>query len=363
MNIKDIKYTKTTNSEFVKTLNAKVKSYFDTNNKSMHANTQMVLKTIIIVTIYFVPLAVFYSTLLTNVWLMFGLWIWAGIGMAGIGMAVMHDANHGAYSSNAKVNKYMSLWLHAVGGYVITWKLQHNVLHHSFTNISGYDEDIASGKLMRLSPHEKHHFMYRFQHIYAWFLYALMTVSWTAAKDYKQLYRYHKFGLLKTQTKTFAYRLINLIFTKIGYLTYSLALPMILIPIAWYWILIGYLVMHFTAGFILGITFQCAHVMPSSQYPLPATDGTMDHDKTVHQLLTTTDFAPNSRVISWFLGGLNYQVEHHLFPNICHIHYRKLSKIVKSTIEEFSLPYNVQPSFFTALANHYRMLKTLGNPA
>jgi len=362
MNIKEINYPKSTNSEFVKTLNLKVKRYFESNNKSIHANSQMIIKSIVMVSIYFAPFILFYSTVLSNVWLMLGLWIWAGIGMAGIGMAVMHDANHGAYSSNAKVNKYMGMWIHAVGGYATTWKLQHNVLHHSFTNISGYDEDIAAGKLLRLSPHEKHHFLYRFQHVYAWFLYGLLTVSWTVAKDYKQLYRYHKFGLLKTQNKSFTKRMINLVLIKIVYLSYSLVLPLILIPISWYWIVLGYLIMHFTAGVILGTTFQCAHVMPTSEYPLPDKDGSIDHDKTVHQILTTSDFAPNSTVISWFLGGLNYQVEHHLFPYICHIHYKKLSKIVKSTVVEFSLPYHVQPTFFKAIFSHYKMLKMLGNP-
>jgi len=135
---------------------------------------------------------------------------------------------------------------------------------------------------------------------------------------------------------------------------------MLVLPFAWYWILIFFITMHFISGFVLTIIFQTAHVVPTSAYPLPNENGSVQNSWAVHQLLTTSDYSPKNKIFSWLIGGLNYQVEHHLFPNISHVHYKNIATMVKETAQKYSLPYHVQPGFLKALLEHAKMLKKLG---
>jgi linoleoyl-CoA desaturase len=80
----------------------------------------------------------------------------------------------------------------------------------------------------------------------------------------------------------------------------------------------------------------------------------------VHQLQTTSNFAGKNRILSWYIGGLDYQIEHHLFPSISHIHYHSISPIVKETAREFGLDYNAKTDFLNALGSHIRMLRNMG---
>ena len=221
------------------------------------------------------------------------------------------------------------------------------------------DEDIDLDPLMRFSPDQKRKKFHRFQHIYAWFLYGFMTISWALDKDFQQLFRYKRKGLLKIHKINFSKSFSFLICSKLFYYGYMLVLPIIVSP-SWWMALVGFFVMHFIAGFVLAIVFQCAHVVENADYPKPKDGGNMEHNWFAHQLHTTSNFASNSRLFSWFVGGLNFQVEHHLFPNICHVHYKKISPIVKKTAEEFGLPYHSFRTFFDALSCHTRQLKKLG---
>ncbi|WP_421978500.1 fatty acid desaturase family protein [Roseivirga seohaensis] len=360
MKYKAIKFSRSNQAEFISDLRKRVKEYFETNEISVYGNTTMVTKTIVMFLLYFAPYAFMLSGLITNTWVLLLMWAIMGIGMSGIGLSVMHDANHGAYSKNKHVNKYMGYVMNIIGASAFNWKVQHNVLHHSFTNIEGMDEDIDPGKLMRLSPHAPLLKVHKLQHIYGWFLYGLMTFLWLTTKDFKQLYRYKKLGLLKAQKRTYTGVLIETIISKIVYYGYALVLPLIFIPAPTWVVLLGFFIMHFITGLSLGLIFQPAHVMPTSEYPIPDDTGNLETNWAVHQLFTTTNFAPKSKLFSWYVGGLNFQIEHHLFPNICHVHYKKISKIVMETTKEYGLPYNSEKSFFSAVAAHAKMLKSLG---
>jgi linoleoyl-CoA desaturase len=273
----------------------------------------------------------------------------------------MHDANHRSYSKNQKVNKILSLSLYLLGGFPPTWQYQHNTLHHGFTNIDDHDEDIDPGKILRLSPNKPHFKYHRFQQWYAWFLYGLMTITWSIDKDFKQLFRYKNEGITNHAKKSFGSLLTILIASKIFYYLYILVLPMLLLPVPWWTVFIFYFIMHFISGVFLGMIFQTAHVMPSSEFPLPDDEGNIENNWAIHQLLTTTDYAPNSKFFSWFVGGLNFQIEHHLFPNICHVHYKKIRPIVEEKARQYNLPYYVQPTFPAAVKDHFYMLKDLGS--
>jgi linoleoyl-CoA desaturase len=187
-----------------------------------------------------------------------------------------------------------------------------------------------------------------------------MTLSWFAYKDIPQLIRYKKEGKIDTRKRSYASLMAELVGMKLLYAFYVIILPLIMLNFPWWVTIAGFFLMQAICGLFLTTIFQLAHVMPTSKFPLPDHKGSIENSWAVHQLYTTTNFSPRSRFLSWFIGGLNYQIEHHLFPNICHIHYRKISSIVKKTAHEFGMPYHTQPSFIAAVSSHVRMLKILG---
>ena len=360
MVFKPLKFANVHNKEFVAVLRERVNRYFQEHNISTYGNTNMVIKSVFMMALYFVPYGIIVSGIVDQFWLQLPLWIIMGFGMAGIGFSIMHDANHGSFSRIAKINKFIGLTINLIGGFSLTWQIQHNTLHHGYTNIDGYDEDINPGKLMRFSPHKPRYWAHRFQHIYGWFLFGLMTLSWSTDKDFVQLARYKREGHKLSGRSSYRRLLTELVLLKIGYFAYMLVIPMFFVALPWWQILILFFSTHYTCGFLLGIVFQPAHVMESCDYPLPDATGNIQNGWAIHQLATTSDYAPKSRWFSWYIGGLNFQVEHHLFPNICHVHYRKIAPIVRQTAKEFGLPYHVQSTFLTALWHHARMIKLLG---
>ncbi|NBU92189.1 MAG: acyl-CoA desaturase [Flavobacteriia bacterium] len=352
-------FVKSPNQAFYKTLNQRVTAYFNEKNISRHANFGMVTKTLFMMVLYFTPLVV--SLFVTNHSIFVLLWILAGLGMAGLGLSVMHDANHGAYSNSQKINYFVGGIMCFIGGNSTNWKIQHNLLHHTFTNIDGYDEDIdAPVSLLRFSPYTAWKPIHKYQHLYVWFFYSLMTIMWFLTKDFKQAKRYHQMDLLKTQGLTYKKHLLRIIAGKVFYAVLILALPLYFSQVAWPWVILSFVLMQMVAGLILSLVFQPAHVVPDTSFAQPSVSGDVEADSRVHQLYTTANFSMKSRWFTWFVGGLNFQVEHHLFPNICHVHYRALSKIVKKTAEEFNLPYHTNKTFVSALRAHTKMLKMLG---
>jgi linoleoyl-CoA desaturase len=361
--MKQVRFVGNEGRDFQQTLTKRVNEYFKSNNISRNANGYMYFKTVFMFALYLTPLVLIATGVYSNAFTFFLLWFIAGMGLAGIGLSIMHDANHGAYSKNPKVNKWMGFSLSVVGGSPVNWKIQHNVLHHSYTNIKDIDEDVKPGPLLRFSPHEPWHKYHKAQHFYAWFLYGMMTLLWITVKDFLQLNRYKKMGMLEGQRTTYKKELTYMIIQKTVYYIYILVLPLIFLNVTWWVWILGMVLMHFVAGLFLAMVFQPAHVMETCAYPEASDEGTIENNFAIHQMMTTTNFARDNRLLSWFVGGLNYQVEHHLFPNICHVHYRAISPIVKATAEEFGVPYYSKKTFSGALLDHAKMLKKLGSAA
>lgn len=356
------RFSSSKKSEFDSTLQKRVNEYFKTNNINKQGDYRIWIKTVFMISLWFVPYTLMMTGVVSSAW---GVWISyaiMGVAMAGIGLTVMHDACHGSFSKNQTINQLMGYTLNMLGGTAFTWMVQHNVLHHTYTNVDGVDEDITHGSILRLAPSQQHHFMHRFQVVYAWVLYGLMTISWTTAKDFVRLQRYKEMNLITSQGRTYKGVMTEIILSKVLYYGYALVLPMFIIDQPWYLILGSYATLHFIAGLILGLIFQPAHVMEDTAFPTPDENNTIDNQRAIHQITTTTNFATKSSLFSWFAGGLNFQIEHHLFPNICHVHYKKISKIVKATAEEFDLPYHNQPTFAHAVYYHGRMLYKMGRP-
>lgn len=346
--------------EFFKVLRQRVNAHFKDNNISRHANLAMKVKTAFMITLYITPLVLMLSGVINSLWLMIAMWAVMGIAMSGIGLAVMHDANHGAYSNNQRTNNIVGYVLNLIGGYHINWKIQHNVLHHSFTNVEGYDEDIEKQGIVRFSPTQERKKFFRFQIFYVPFLYGILTLYWFVFKDIEQINRYSKMGLLKAQGLTLKRALTEIIFNKIWYLILTILLPIFLMDFPWWQTLLGFVLMNFIAGMVLALIFQSAHVIEETDFYEVDENGCVENNWAIHQMRTTANFAGNSVVFSWFVGGLNYQIEHHLFPNICHVHYKDISKIVKATAKEFDVPYYEHKTFFGALKSHFSLIHSLG---
>jgi linoleoyl-CoA desaturase len=360
--IKTITFSNPNKSDFSATLRKRVAEHFKSRKKSKHANASMLLKTGVMLSLFLVPIAVVVFVDFQSIPLLFALYILSGFGMAGIGMGIMHDAIHGSYSKNPRVNKFLGLTLNLIGANANLWRIQHNVLHHSYTNIQHADDDINTPPFLRFSPNVPKRPIHAYQHIYTWFFYSLSTLSWITSKDFVRVKRYRDFGIIRTQ-KEYQSKLWNIILWKTFYYTYILIIPMIVsgFPI---WILfLAFISMHLITGTCISLVFQIAHVMPDVEYPLPDSAGNIESERLVHQMVTTSNFSPKSRIFSWLIGGLNYQVEHHLFPNICHVHYREISPIVRKTAAEFGVPYITEASFASAIYTHMKMLRYLGRDA
>ena len=357
---KKLSFSRTDSTKFFRTLNKRVNKYFKENKIKRTGNWKLWLKTIVMFAIFLTP---YFLMLTLNIpgWAQLILTIVMGIGMAGVGMNVMHDGNHGSFSNKEWINRLMGSSIYILAGNVYNWKVQHNVLHHTYTNIHGHDEDLEAGRIIRFSKHAKWHWHHKFQHYYSIFLYGLLTINWAITTDVKQMRRYMKRKLSYGKFPNPVVNWSKLVISKIIYVAMWIVIPIVITDIAWWKVLLGFLIMHYTAGLILSIVFQLAHIMDEADMPLPEKDGTMKNTWAIHQLKTTVNFATKNKLVNWFTGGLNHQVEHHIFPQISHIHYSKIAKIVRETAKEFNLPYNEYKSTRSAIFSHFKYLKEMGN--
>ncbi|MFL5411326.1 MAG: fatty acid desaturase family protein [Myxococcales bacterium] len=283
-----------------------------------------------------------------------------GLAMAGIGFAVQHDANHGAYSSSPRVNGVMSVTLDLLGASSHLWRLKHNVMHHTYTNVSGLDDDLESGSPhLRLAPWQPRRRFHRLQHLYVWILYAAFPLKWWFIDDVRELMS----GRLGRQAFAPArgWTLARALALKAAFVSWAFVIPAVLHPT---WALVPlWSIGVSTLGIVLASVFQLAHCVDEAEFCQPDPAGAAKPDWAEHQVSTTVDFARGNRLLSWYLGGLNFQVEHHLFPRICHLHYRALSSIVEETCRAHSIRYRAEPSLGGALAANFRWLRRMGAPA
>jgi linoleoyl-CoA desaturase len=354
-----VKFINVDKNAFFSTLRKRVDNYFVENRLSKSANSRLITKTMVLLAMYLLPFIalLFYQP---GWGLSLLMWTIMGVGMAGLGMSVMHDANHGAYSSNSVVNWIMAHILNIMGGSTYNWKLQHNILHHTYTNITHMDDDIASKPALRLSPHLPAAKVYRYQWFHAFFLYGLTTLYWVTAKDFVQYYRYRKNNVNTSSPSENRIFFAKLVLLKLAYLFVFLVVPTAFFDIPFIQVLTGFLLMHFLAGVILTVIFQLAHSVEGTSHPMPTAGGIIENDWAIHQMNTTINFSPKNKLLSWYVGGLNFQVEHHLFPKISHIHYPAIAPIVEQTAREFNVPYLQHGTFAAALRAHITFLKKLG---
>jgi linoleoyl-CoA desaturase len=353
-----LRFVDATRSTFFSTVKNRVDVYFQENQLSKNASPAMWGK----ILFFLGGLISFYLLILSNQfspWQMLGLSVVLGMFAAFNGFNVCHDAIHGSLSANPVLNKIFSLVFNVIGANAYVWSITHNVVHHTYTNIPGHDEDIeVAPGLVRLSPEDALKPIHRYQHFYAFLLYGLASLSWVFRKDFKKFFQ-GKIGYYDNSVHPKG-EVFNLFFFKAVYYFLFIVLPLWLVNITWWQFLIGFVVMHLSEGLVLGLVFQLAHVVEGTDFPLPNEDGNIEEAWAIHQMRTTANFAVANPVVNFFCGGLNMQVEHHLFPKICHIHYPALAPIVRQTAQEFGLPYLENETFTGALQSHYRTLKKFG---
>lgn len=344
------------NSDFFATLRKDVQRYFEENKIKSSGNAHLYWKAVILISSYII----IYAAILL---LPIPLWL-AAVGAATIGSLqafigfnVMHDSCHEAFSSKKRVNYFFGLSMNALGSDAFMWKQKHNVVHHTYTNIDGVDDDIAKTPFLRMSKSQPRFKAHRFQHIYLTFLYGISSFYWIVLKDLQEYIMGSKYSIETAKMKPWD----HFVFwsTKIVYFGLYIVLPSFVfgfLPA-----FVGFVIMHVMLGLLLSFVFQLAHVVENVEFEHHVGEHTMiENEWAVHQIATTSDFAPQNKVVSWFMGGLNHQVEHHLFPRISHVHYPKIQKIVQKTCAEFGVQYRHYPTVRQALASHFRHMRNLG---
>lgn len=352
-----IRFTNKNKTDFHREVTRRVDRYFADNHLSKFADGRMVFKTVVMFALYVVP----YWLILSGLLPLWAMWLCSavmGLGLAGIGMSVMHDANHGAYSSHATVNKLLGYSLNLIGGDAFNWKVQHNQLHHTYTNIHGHDQDIRPRGNLRLTPAVPRNGAHRLQVYYAFVLYSIQTLFWVLLKDFMQVGFYMEYTGAANRTEKLK-RLLQVVVFKAFYFFYILVVPALVLDISWWQLLVGFVTLHAVGGLVLTTVFQLAHVVEGTEYPEPV-NNTLEAEWAIHQMNTTANFAPDNKLVTFYVGGLNYQIEHHLFQRICHVHYPAIAPIVEQTAREYGVPYLRNNTVSDAVASHVRLLQHLG---
>jgi linoleoyl-CoA desaturase len=342
---------------FKNLLDERIAEYFTKAGLDQRGNWKLYSKTIIL----FVSLITIYALcfIIQPVsWIHVLLALAVGFNIAAIGFNVMHDAAHGSYSHNSKLNDFIAF----IGGDVMgastyMWKIKHNIIHHTYTNIEGLDDDIASYPLFRLSPEQKRKPWHKFQYIYGTFFYLFTTATWILFDDYLRVAtkKIHNTALRPMEFKDHFYLWLG----KILNLTFFLIIPMVAFGPGYG--IAGFFLLHASMGMSLAVVFQMAHIVEDVNFPAPDPETMkIENEWMIHQVATTANFAMKSKPVSWFVGGLNYQIEHHLYPKISHIHYPEISKIVQKTCQDLQIQYKAFPTFLNAIQSHFRLLKQLG---
>jgi linoleoyl-CoA desaturase len=281
----------------------------------------------------------------------------AALGAILVGFCVQHDANHGAYFRTRRFNHLMGWSSDSLLGFSsYAWRVKHNVAHHTYTNVEGYDDDINQAPFIRLTPTTKPRWWYRLQHIYIWPLYSLMVLRWQTGADITALIQGRIANSRLRPPKR--WDLTGLIAGKLIFISWAIVVPLLVYP--WWVVFAGYVAFAMTTSLVTATTFQLAHCVEEADFTTAEDVEAGGKPWAVHEVESTVDFCPRNPVLTWVLGGLNYQIEHHLFPRVPHTHYPRIAQIVRRNASKYGVRYTAQPSLFRALRSHQRHLRALG---
>jgi len=341
---------------FHKELKRRVDDYFRNSDRSARDCPAMYLKTAIILSAFsgFYSLLVFVAG---SWWQALPLAVLLAMSMAAIGFNIEHDGSHHSYSNHAWINRLAAMTMDLIGASSYVWHWKHVVVHHTYVNITGHDADIDIAFFGRLTPHQTRFKLHRWQHFYLWPLYGLNVIKWHLYDDFRDVIS-GRIGHTR-MPRPKRWELLRFIGGKALFLILAFGLPLLMHRL---WIVVLLYVLTVSlAGVVVSVVFQLAHCVEEAEFPLPQdSSGSMENAWAVHQVETSVDFARRNRVESWLLGGLNFQIEHHLFPRVCHINYPAISNLVEQTCREFGVRYGEHSSFRAGLLSHFRWLRRMG---
>ena len=343
----------TNDSGLKKELFAKVRNYFKEAGIARSGGGRLAFK---IATIY-CWFAGSYALLLlsTPIWASILAALSLGLSIGCIGTCIMHESNHGACFRSQKVNRLLGYSLDLIGGSSYYWRWSHG-LHHRYPNIENLDYDIDIMPVLRLAPWQKHHWAHRFQKYYVWLLFTLTAPKWNFIDDYRDIIRgtVGKVTVARPKGKDLLY----LLAFKAFFYCWAFILPIYLLGVAKAVLL--YIVWTSVTGIVLGGLFQLGHLTDESgMTEHPGDSKPLGMSFIAVQIRNTANFK-TSALIDWYAGGLNYQIEHHLFPHISHIHYPALAPLVEEFCADNGIEYNSQPTMWKALKRHFYNLGQLG---
>lgn len=345
-----------TSQSFHAELKKRISEYFKEVGKSTTGNYSLFIKAIILVVSFlFVYTHLVFFT--PGAFLAIAECVILGGLTAAIGFNVMHDGAHGSFSRYGWINEMAALSVNFLGANNFMWKTKHNVIHHAYTNIDGIDDDIDAKPFLRLCETQKRYKVHRYQHWYFWAAYSLLYLWWVFVADYKKYFT-GKIGMMPLKKMKLG---DHISFWSFKFLHAALFIFLPIYMIGFMPWLVGFLVYGLVAGFVLSIVFQLAHTVEDTHFP-QANEVTnkMEDEWAIHQIKTTANFATKNKLVSWLVGGLNFQVEHHLFPKISHIHYPAISKIIKKACEEYGIRYIEYRRVRYAVASHVAFLRQMG---
>lgn len=271
-----------------------------------------------------------------------------------------HDAAHGSVSRFRPVNNALVFLIFSTLGVSGSlWRDRHQRLHHAFPNVAGTGIDADGASVVRLAPDKPHRWYHRLQPIYAVPLYALGMAQLAWVEDFRDLPRMrrerpHQFGGLGPTLTFYG--------GKLFHLAIFVGLPMLVGGFGLLQVIAGYALAAAIVSLSFAILVIGTHVSDRAVFPEADREGRLGHDWATHQLLTSVDWAPTSRIAAALTGGANAHTAHHLFPGFSHCHATQLSRIVIEAAREHGLDYNAT-SFAGMVAGHLRHLGQMSRPA
>ncbi len=347
---------KSTNAEtlFFDELKREVYSYFETAKKNTYGNAEMLSKFFLWVIFWMIS---WYAIIL----LRDHFWLAVLTGVAHmfthvmIAFNVAHDANHNAMFKSKRANTFVGYIIELLGCSRKMWVLSHNQEHHSFVNVHQHDNNIDGFNLVRLCPHDKWAPRFKYQWLYAPFVYGLVTFNYATFRDIKLLFRYSKDRSTRLSPKFY----VEFALFKIIYYSYLFFIPIFVFGVSFKIIVAYFLLGHFVNGLFLTIIFVTGHLVESTTYP-DVENNIVSKNWAVHVISTTCDYSTRSSFMQWLIGGINLHVAHHLFPKICHVHYKHISPIIRRVARKHGYACQEIPLFTTAVKSHFKLLKLLG---
>ena len=347
--------------ELFNEISSKVKNYFKENGLYKQGRFKDIWFTNLL---YLVIAYGSFALILNNQFNVFVMWFLSftmGLGLSGVGLCIMHEANHGAYNKKKFINYLAGSIINIMGSHRYLWQLRHNGLHHVYTNMFDYDYDMARTFLIRHSRDWERKWYHRYQHIYALLIYFNYTLIWILVYDWIHLVEFYgKVGTKKNKAIPI-HVIISIFFWKMVHLYLMIVLPYMVLDLALWQVLIGFVTMHWTLSAIIGVTFQVNHTIEGTVNIEADAQGVIQESWAKQMVKTSFNFSTKNKAVTYFLGGLNFQIEHHLFPKMSYSHFFAIKPMVKEVLEKHGYTYNDCGSWLNAILMHLKYLKRLGN--